>query len=87
MRRLTVHGVEFDAVGGGGSVRRPFDAELVVSHVVGLDVGDVEVNCKRQSVSLRSYRFPVPSSYVRVVPCPTSGALAPLVYCASTLTS
>lgn len=43
--RLTVHGVELDAVRRGHAVRRPLDAELVVLHVVGLDVGDVQVHC------------------------------------------
>lgn len=43
-RRLTVHGVQFDAVRRGRPVRRPFDAELVVVDVVSLDVGHVQVD-------------------------------------------
>lgn len=44
--RLTVHRVEFDAVGRGRPVRRPLDAELVVVDVVGLNVGHVQVDCR-----------------------------------------
>lgn len=43
-RRLTVRRVEFDAVRCGRPVRSPFDAELVVVDVEGLNVGDVQVD-------------------------------------------
>lgn len=43
--RLTVQRVELDPVGSGSPVRTPLDAELVEANVVGLDVGDVQVDC------------------------------------------
>lgn len=53
MQTLTVHGVEFDTVGRGRSVRSPLNAELVVLHTKGLHVGDIEVNYGEGSVKLR----------------------------------
>lgn len=64
--RLTVHGVELDAVRRGHPVRRPLDAELVVVHVVGLNVGDVQVHCRDTGTSLR--RAPNQMSVVVVSP-------------------
>lgn len=54
--RLTVHGVEFDAVRCGRPVRSPFDAELVVVDVEGLDVGDIQVNCRGQRNHISPHR-------------------------------
>lgn len=55
--------VEFDAVRRGCPVRRPFDAELVMVHVEGLNVGDVQVHCgghkfKCQPIKRRVQRNP-----------------------------
>ena len=43
--RLTVQRVELDPVGSGSPVRTPLDAELVEANVVGLDVGNIQVDC------------------------------------------
>lgn len=42
--RLTVKWVDFEPVGSGGPVWRPFDAEGVVTHVVCVQIGHVQVH-------------------------------------------
>lgn len=43
---LTVRRAQLDPVGRGRPMRSPFDAELVVFHLVGLNVGHVQVHCR-----------------------------------------
>lgn len=61
----------------------PFDAELIMVHVVGLNVGHVEVHCREEESdpsSTSRRQFPQPCVPSRVVPGPANGPLLPPVY-------
>lgn len=52
LKRLTVRRVQFDAVRRGRPVRSPFDAELVMVDVVGLNVGHIQVDCRGRKIHI-----------------------------------
>lgn len=66
--RLTVQRVELDPVGSGSPVRTPLDAELVEANVVGLEVGDVQVDWSRTQEDISQTDFKTESQICTLFP-------------------
>lgn len=49
--KLTIKGVELYPVRRGSTVWCPFDAELVITNIVGLQISNVQVHCKKNKTN------------------------------------